>query len=86
MNVQMWRTFNKLLTFILAYLWTEPVSAYSSPVSSVKPLPAAGVQGVMGRRKVGLFSLSIILCSRRTRYEDDLGTSQPKAHMFMCAY
>ena len=84
-NVQMWKTFNKLFTFILVYLWTEAVSAVSSPVSPAKPLPSAGAQGVMGRRKVRLFSLPITLCSRRTRYEDDLGTSQPKAHTFMCA-
>ena len=84
-NVQMWRTINKLFTFILVYLWTEAVSADSSPVSSVKPLPSAGAPGLMGQRKVRLFSLPIILCSRRTRYEDDLGTSQPKAHTFMCA-
>ena len=77
-NVQMWKTFNKLFTFILVYLWTEAVSAVSSPVSPAKPLPSAGAQGVMGRRKVRLFSL----CSRRTRYEDDLGTSPPKAHTF----
>ena len=81
----MWRTINKLFTFILVYLWTEAVSADSSPVSSVKPLPSAGAPGLMGKRKVRLFSLPIILCSRRMRYEDDLGTSQPKAHTFMCA-
>lgn len=81
-NVQMWKTFNKLFTFILVYLWTEAVSAGSSPVSPAKPLPSAGAQGVMGKRKVRFFSLPIILCSRRTRYEDDLGTSPPKAHTF----
>ena len=85
MNVQMWRTIYKLFTFILVYLWTETVSADSSPVSSVKPLTSAGAPGVMGKRKVWLFSLPFTLCSRRTHYEDDLGTSQPKAHTFMCA-
>ena len=85
MNVQMWRTFNKLFTFILVYLWTEAVSADSSPVSSAKRLLSAGAPGVMGKRKVRLFSLPITICSRRTRYEDDLGTSQPKVHTFMCA-
>ena len=85
MNVQIRSTINKLFTCILVYLWTEAVSAYSSPVSSVKPLPGAGAPGVMGKRKVWLFSLPFTLCSRRTRYEDDLGTSQPKAHTFMCA-
>ena len=58
-NVQMWKTFNKLFTFILVYLWTEAVSAVSSPVFPAKPLPSAGAQGVMGRRKVRLFSLPI---------------------------
>lgn len=85
MNVQMSRTINKLFTFILVYLWTEAVSADSFPISSVKLLPSAGAPGVMGKRKVWLFSLPFTLCSRRTRYEDDLGTSQPKAHTLMCA-